>query len=322
MTRRDNKRWRGGWPVALIVAGLLLVPVMESRAGLPSMAMRELSEQLLKRAGRKAGKAEVASLARQVEKLAARHGDEAVTAVRKVGPEAVELAARAGRHSDDVVKLMARYGDEAIWVISRPKNLAIFVRHGDDAVKAMIKHRHLATSVIEQFGARGARAVAGLNSRNARRLAMASKNGDLARIGRVEEVLEVIAKYGDRAVKFIWNNKGGLAVAAVLGTFIANPAPYINGTKDLATPGMEKGAETAGEIGVTMLETIDWTTILIVGMVAVVGYAWLRMRKRRRSWEIQFPPYIHRQRTPVPDHAPLDENQGSWGDEDHEGAGR
>ena len=40
--------------------------------------------------------------------------------------------------------------------------------------------------------------------------------GELANCGKHPELLEVIAKYGDRAAVFVWENKGALAVGATL----------------------------------------------------------------------------------------------------------
>ncbi|MDP7275193.1 MAG: LPXTG cell wall anchor domain-containing protein [Planctomycetaceae bacterium] len=56
-----------------------------------------------------------------------------------------------------------------------------------------------------------------------------------------------------------------------------------------------------------MLESIDWTTILVVGMVLLAGYGWLQMRRRKRTWPMPYPPHHPWQ------HA---------SSENHEGAGR
>ena len=47
-------------------------------------------------------------------------------------------------------------------------------------------------------------------------------------------LLDVVAKYGDKAMEFIWNNKGPLTVGAALSAFLHDPEPFIQGTKDLA----------------------------------------------------------------------------------------
>ena len=35
----------------------------------------------------------------------------------------------------------------------------------------------------------------------------------------------VIERYGDRALTFVWRNKGALTVATMLETFLADPEP-------------------------------------------------------------------------------------------------
>ena len=73
-----------------------------------------------------------------------------------------------------------------------------------------------------------------LSGQNARRLVEMLDAGELKQIGRTDQVLGVVGKYGNRGMDFVWRNKGALAVAAGLTAFLANPEPFINGTKDLA----------------------------------------------------------------------------------------
>ena len=58
-----------------------------------------------------------------------------------------------------------------------------------------------------------------------RRLAMLAESGTLARTGRWSELLVVIERPGDRALTFVWRNKGALTVATMLETFLADPEP-------------------------------------------------------------------------------------------------
>ena len=59
-----------------------------------------------------------------------------------------------------------------------------------------------------------------------RRLAMLAENGTLARTGRWSELLVVIEHHGNRALTFIWRNKGALTVTTVLETFLADPEAF------------------------------------------------------------------------------------------------
>ena len=50
----------------------------------------------------------------------------------------------------------------------------------------------------------------------------------------MKRVMEVVGKYGDKAATYIWQNiRDTLAVSATLAAFLANPEPFINGTKQL-----------------------------------------------------------------------------------------
>jgi hypothetical protein len=70
---------------------------------------------------------------------------------------------------------------------------------------------------------------------NGRRLAAMVDSGELAKIGRGEELLGVVGKFGDRGMDFIYKHRKVLIGAAVLTAFLANPQPYIDGTLELAS---------------------------------------------------------------------------------------
>ena len=91
--------------------------------------------------------------------------------------------------------------------------MKLVLRHGDGAAAVLAKHSGgIAEPVVEQFGAGAVRALEATAPQGGRRLAMMMADGDLAKIGRTEELLAVVAKYGDPAMDFIWRNKGSLAV--------------------------------------------------------------------------------------------------------------
>jgi hypothetical protein len=70
---------------------------------------------------------------------------------------------------------------------------------------------------------------------NGRRLAAMVDTGELAKIGRGEELLGVVGKFGDRGMQFIYKHRKVLAGGAALAAFLANPQPYIDGTLELAS---------------------------------------------------------------------------------------
>ena len=87
--------------------------------------------------------------------------------------------------------------------------------------------------VIEAHGTAGVRALNAVGTREARQIAMLQKDG-LIQVGKQgDELLDVVIRRGDKAAEFIWRNKGSLAVASVLATFVANPDAYIDGALTL-----------------------------------------------------------------------------------------
>lgn len=214
---------------------------------MPSKAVTETAEFVLRKFGKEATEQGGQTLANRIENLAAQHGAEGLQAARRAGPAGIRAVEQAGTQGDVVVKLLVRHGDEALWITARPGRLALFARYGDDAAEAMLKHRQIAATLVEQFGTPAARAMKQLNGQNARRLAMLADDGRLRRLGRAEEVLTVIGKYGDRGMDFVWRNKGPLTVSAALAAFLADPQPFIDGSRDLATIAAQSVAQPLAE---------------------------------------------------------------------------
>ena len=98
---------------------------------------------------------------------------------------------------------------------------------------------------------------------------MMMEQGELVKIGRSSELMNVVAKFGDSAMTFVWNNKGALLVGTALAAFLADPEPFINGTLDLANVAANAAIEPiAKEIGVRT----NWTTAILVLAIACVTY--------------------------------------------------
>jgi hypothetical protein len=266
-----------------IVSGLMVLTVVlliasPARADLRTGAVRETAKYLLRKFGKEAAEEGLEGLAKKIAASAARHGDDVITAVRKVGPRALRLADEAGGQGARAVRLMARHGDDAaVWVISRPKAMGLLARYGDDAAEAMIRHRGVAEPLLEGFGRPAVQALGKIGPQNGRRLAMLAK-GELAAMGHTPELLGVIGKYGDPAMDFIWRHKGVLAGGAALTAFLANPQPYLNGTNQLAgTIGenfVRPAVEAAGNVAQEAAGFVRWTlTILVLGLAAGLGLA-------------------------------------------------
>lgn len=247
---------------------------------------REMVEFVLRKfSGEMAGES-VESLSGKLGAVVAKYGDEGYAAVKNVGPSAFRLIEEAGENGVKSVRLMAKFGDQAVWVVGNKGRLAIFVKYGDDAAEAMIKHGDIAAPLIGKFGEPAALALKGLSSQNARRMAMLSEGGELAAIGRTDELLQVVGKYGDAAMDFVWKNKGALATATVLTAFLANPQPFIDGSRDLAKVA---GGSLLRPLAEGVAKGTNWTVLGLAAIAAFSGWvgwrAWLKRGRQSPAQE-------------------------------------
>lgn len=253
-------------------------PVLASR----TKAIREAVEYATRKFSKEAAQEGVETMTSKLTNLATKHGDDAITAFRKVGPQSLRLIEEAGTKGHEAIRLMVRMGDDAVWVVSQPRRLAIFVRFGDDAAEALIKHKGIADELVEELGAPAVKALNSVGGQNARRLAMMKESGELAKINRSDAVLETIGRYGDKAADFVWRNKGALMTATALTAFLNDPRPFIDGAKELVVGTVENPlVEAARHTNWTLLGGIA----LVVFAVIVVAFAWRRGRRglRRRD---------------------------------------
>jgi hypothetical protein len=243
---------------------------------------RELVELVSRRFGKEVAEEGSEVLTRKVESLLVKYGDDVAEAVRKVGPRSVQLLDDAAAEGvEQSARLLAKHGDDAIWVVGNQSRRAIASRLGDDAAEAMIKHGEIAEPILELAGQSGAAALRTVSTKGGRQLKMMLDEGALAKIGKTPELMGVVSKYGDAAMDFVWKNKGSLLVGTALVAFLADPEPFINGTKDLATVAANAAVEPlAKEIGART----NWT--LTIGSLAVLCVTYLGfkqwLRKPRR----------------------------------------
>jgi hypothetical protein len=272
---------------SVLLAALLglALPNISLAQGKAALA-REAAEYVMRKFGKEAAEVGVETLTRKIETLAISHGDDVFLAVRKVGPRTLRIVEEAGEHGLESVKLLARYGDDAVWVVAKKNRLAIFVKYGDNAAESMMKHGEIAEPLLVSFGKPAAGALKAVNSQNARRLAMMADDGQLAKIGQTPELLEVVAKYGDRAADFVWRNKGALTVAAALTAFLANPKPFLDGATDITKVVSENAvkplANVPGQVASEAAKNTNWTVVLAIGSgvlgLLAAARLWLRHR--------------------------------------------
>lgn len=217
---------------AITIVALCSFPDLCLAQGKTALA-REAAQYVLRKFGKEAAEVEVGTLTRKIESLALKHGDDVFDAVRKVGPRTLRIVQEAGEHGPHAVMLMARYGDDALWVVAKKNRLALFVKYGENSAESMIKHGEIAEPLLLSFGRPAADAMKVISAQNGRRLAIMQAEGELAEMGRTTELLDVIAKYGDKAMEFVWKHRRSLTVAAALVAFLNNPEPFIDGTVDI-----------------------------------------------------------------------------------------
>lgn len=179
------------------------------------------------------GKATTASSAKTIQHYSAKYGSDAAPFLRQTGDLGVKALEKTGVHAPSVIKLHKKYGDEAHWLISSDARLAHIAKHGEAAGEAMIKHPGVAEKMLNAMGAESITALNKLSSTGAQRFAMAEKSGVFTATNQSKNLLSVIETYGDKAMKFIWENKLPLTYVAVLTSFLHEPETYFSGAKQL-----------------------------------------------------------------------------------------
>jgi hypothetical protein len=258
--------------------GLILLTLIPATSqGQATKVAREAAEYLMRKFGKDVAEESVVTLTRKIETLVAKHGNEALLAVRKVGPRAFHIVEDAGERGLQAIQLMAKYGEAGVWVASNPKRLGMFVKWGHHAAESLIKHGEIAEPLLDSFGQSGANALSGLSSRNARRLAMMAQDHELEQIGRTSELLDVVARYGDRAMDFIWKHKGSLTITAGLTAFVAHPEPFLSGAKDIGSAVAQRTVkpivEVPGQVARAAAANTNWTVVLVTIVLAAAA-AW------------------------------------------------
>jgi hypothetical protein len=244
-------------------------------AGPTSTALRDTSEWIVKKFGAGAAGRTVDEVAVATAKVVARHGEEALPLLRSMGHAGFEVLEQAGERSNVVLKFFGRRGEEAAWLVAQPSKLKILLQHGEAAADALLKHPGIADDLVARFGSRAVAPLNALEREGAQRMAMAAREGLFEAAPQSGALLDVIGKYGQRAMDFIWRNKGALATGAVLVTFLQQPEAYINGAKQLV----------GDSIIAPIVRSIQWSPIAYGMSLFAVGagalWWWRRSRGKR-----------------------------------------
>ncbi len=242
----------------------------------PTKVARETVEMLVRKFGKEVVEEGPEILARQIDTVVARLGDDGLAAIQKVGPRAIRWLDEAGEAAPQVARWVSKHGDEAAWVVANPSRLAVAKRLGDDAVEAMIKLGEPAETILSVGGAAAGQAAVKLAPRQGRQLAMLASDAADSALVKNEALMATVGKYGDRAMDFVWKNKGALAVGTTLAVFLADPEPFLDGTRSLA----EIAASTAvAPIARGIATGTNWT---LIGLAVLgIGTLFYLLRRRR-----------------------------------------
>lgn len=135
--------------------------------------------------------------------------------------------------------------------------------------------------VLAMAGQSAAAALRTVSTKGGRQMKMMLDQGELVKIGRTSELLDVVGKYGDSAMSFVWQNKGALLVGTALAAFLSDPEPFINGTKELATVAANVALEPiAREIGARTNWTVTICGLAIVSVTYLAFKQWLRRSRK------------------------------------------
>lgn len=241
------------------VCGLSLVAV-EARGQVPAQpandpakTMKETVDYVAKTFPKETAAEGLEPVTKKIEQFITTYGDDGVQAVRKVGPKAIGVAAEAGEHGAAWVKTMGLYGD--------------------DAAVVLVKHKPIAESLVSNGGEPAVRALKAIDPPYARLISRMAADPASSALTHNPKVLDVVAKHGDEAVRYIWRNKGKLSVAPVLATFVANPKPYLDGLSDLSQATVAPGAGPGTEAVRSSWSFMIWIVALaVVGLVGWQGY--------------------------------------------------
>jgi hypothetical protein len=181
-----------------VALSVLLLQAGSALADARSKAAAEVAEWVARKFGKETIKEGVEAFSKRLASSAARHGDEVFAAVRRIGPRGLHAVEEAGEHGGKVARLIVGHGDDAVvWVAKRPTGMALLARHGESAGAALCRHKAVAEPLIERLGEPAVQALAKVGPQSGRRLAIMAESGELARIGRSEQLLGVVGKLTD-----------------------------------------------------------------------------------------------------------------------------
>jgi len=181
-------------------------------------------------------------------------GDDALMIAKKHGVRSLKAIEESGEHGGTLIRLQKHLGEGAIYLAKNKQGLTIIGKLGDDVAPSLVKHGASANDLLKVYGTRASKALTKVDRRGCAQLNQLHDAKIVGNTGNKAKLFNVVEKYGQRGLDFIWKNKKKLAAAGVLATFVVNPEPYINGTIQLADSAMDK----ASDVGNTIAAQVNW----------------------------------------------------------------
>ncbi len=265
-------------PQLCLATTLVFGTAMVVSADPRTSAVRGVTDLVVRGFGHELAKDAPELLAARLSRLVLTHGDDVLKAIQTVGPRAVPLLERAGEFAPQAARMLARHGDAALPVVADPRQLALIGRYGDDMAEVLIKHHNIAVPLLTAHPATGVRAWGALGTQNGRRLAILNETGTFRHAAHSEQLLGVIARHGDRAMDFVWRNKGALAVSSVLAAFLADPEPFLSGGRELSQVVTKSTSAPLAGIAERVSQQLSWRPVLLVVVAVMCCYGMVRRR--------------------------------------------
>ncbi|MBU6386000.1 MAG: hypothetical protein KGS49_08695 [Planctomycetes bacterium] len=245
---------------------------------------KEVAEQLIRRFSKEVADEGVEKLTARVQSVMASAGDDVFKVIEKGGPRALRILEGSGADGAISARLLSKYGDEAIGALESPVRLGMVREFGEEAGEALIKHGVVAEKLIASAGSPAVGAMKQLTDQSVRRMAMLADEPSTAALAKSSDLLGVVGRYGDRAMDFVWRNKLTLAGGTALAAFVANPEPFLDGTRQLVENTVESVATNVGKpIAQQLGDAKQWTwRILAIAAMLILFWGW-KTRGSRRS---------------------------------------
>jgi hypothetical protein len=208
--------------IKIMLAAVLIV----SASPAPSFAIfgnpagtivRETVECCAKKFGIELGQVAGKQFSKSAARFIARYGDDGATALKNIGPRAIDLT---GRHGKDVVRICAAHSDDAAryLVTNIDDALPIWRTFGKEGTDIMVKHPGLAKPLLDTFGKKGITIGKKLSTESLEKfLVLTSKVGEK---DAKETLLEKALLYGDEILEFLWRHKWKIISGVAVYEFI------------------------------------------------------------------------------------------------------